>query len=246
MAIRIGVDVGGTFTDFLVVDGEGRLDFHKTPTTPEDPSLGLLNGLNEIAAATGLEAGAFIRRVSTIVHGTTVATNAVLTRRGARTGLLTTQGFRDVLEMRRGYRPERYNNKWRQPEPLVRRRLRRTVRGRLDHLGNELEPVNLREALESMAFLEAQGVESVAICFMHSYANPAHEQQVARLVKERLPDKYLSVSSSLLPQVRIWDRVSTTVLTSYVGPVQGQRSSPDTAGATSSPWTWAAPALTRR
>ena len=219
MAFRIGVDVGGTFTDFLVVDGEGRLSFHKTPTTPEDPSIGLLNGLNEIAVSMGLEAGTFVRGLSTIVHGTTVATNAVLTRRGAKTGLLTTEGFRDVLEMRRGYRPERYNNKWQQPKPLVRRRLRRTVQERLDYLGNELDPVNLRDALESIKFLEEEGVESIAICFMHSYANPAHEQQVARVVKERLPDKYLSVSSSLLPQVRIWNRVSTTVLNSYVGPV---------------------------
>jgi N-methylhydantoinase A len=219
MSFRIGVDVGGTFTDFLVVDDSGRLCFHKTPTTPEDPSIGLLNGLGEIAASLGLQVGEFARNVSAIVHGMTVATNAVLTRRGAKTGLLTTEGFRDVLEMRRGYREKRYDNKWPQPKPLVRRHLRRTVRGRLDPLGNETEPLDLQGAAEAIEFLEAQGVESVAICFMHSYANAAHEQRVASLVRERLPGRYLSVSSSLLPQVRIWERVSTTVLNSYVGPV---------------------------
>ena len=219
MVFRVGVDVGGTFTDFFFVDEKGCPSFHKTPTTPEDPSIGLLKGLGEIAASMGLKGEDFVRVLSTIVHGTTVATNAVLTRRGAKTGLLTTKGFRDVLEMRRGYRPERYNNKWQQPKPLVRRRLRRTVQERLDYLGNEREPVCIEDVFEAMNFLEAEGVESIAICFMHSYADPAHEQQVAHLVRERFPDKYLSVSSSLLPQVRIYDRVSTTVLNSYVGRV---------------------------
>lgn len=216
---RVGVDVGGTFTDFLVVDGEGRAKIHKTPTTPEDPSIGLLNGLEEVAGSFGLAAGEFARGIATIVHGTTVATNAVLTRRGAKTGLLTTNGFRDVLQMRRGYRPERYNNRYQHPTPLVRRRLRRTIRERLDHLGRELEPVNRQDALEAIEFLESEDVESIAICFMHSYADPDHEEQVARLVMERLPGKYLTVSSKLLPQMRIYDRVSTTVINSYVGPV---------------------------
>ncbi|MBI2962011.1 MAG: hydantoinase/oxoprolinase family protein [Betaproteobacteria bacterium] len=216
---RLGVDVGGTFTDFLVVDAEGRAKLHKTPTTPDDPSIGLLKGLEELAADFGLGAGEFAQAIATIVHGMTVATNAVLTRKGARTGLITTYGFRDVLQMRRGYRPERYNNRYQHPAPLVRRRLRRTVRERLDPTGRELEPVDRQDALAAIEFLKTEGVESIAVCFMHSHAGSGHEEEVAALVTERLPEAYLTVSSKLLPQPRIYDRVSTTVINAYVGPV---------------------------
>ncbi len=231
MALRVGIDVGGTFTDFLVVRDDGRSDgeqpaagsletarVFKTPSTPDDPSRGLLEGLGEIAASYGLTLAELARRIDTIVHGTTVTTNAVLTRTAAKTGLLTTSGVRDALEMRRGVREEQYNNRYTNVAPLVPRHLRLPVGGRLDRNGVEVEPLVEADVVAAAAVLAREGVDAVAICFLHSYADPAHERRAAEVLRERLPGAYLSVSSSLLPAIRFYDRVSTTVLNATVGP----------------------------
>ncbi len=219
MSFKIGVDVGGTFTDLFVWSVDGAVETYKTLSTPGDPSVGVLDGLRRVAQTHGLSLADLAGRISAIVHGTTVTTNATLTRGGAATGLITTEGVRDALEMRRGIREEQYDNRCENVVPLVPRHLRRCVRGRLDARGEEttaLEPADVEAALE---VFRAEGVDAIAICFMNSFANPAHEEAAAELVRASLPDTFLSVSSHVLPTVRFYDRVSTTVLNAYVGPI---------------------------
>jgi N-methylhydantoinase A len=216
---RVGIDVGGTFTDLFVATVDGSAESFKVLSTPEDPSIGVLDGLGAIAASRGISLDRLLAQISTIVHGTTVATNATLTRRGAKTGLITTRGVRDALEMRRGIREEQYNNRYRNVEPLVPRHLRRPVTGRLDYRGAELEPLALDEVRDAARALGAAGVTAVAICLMNSFVDGAHERAAADVVRQELGSAYLRVSSELLPTVRFYNRVSTTVLNAYVGPV---------------------------
>jgi N-methylhydantoinase A len=218
----VGIDVGGTFTDFAIAnDTTQELLLHKSASTPQDPSDGVLRGLGEVAERLGMTDTAFLREVPLIVHGTTVTTNAVLTERGAKTGLLTTHGFRDVLEMRRGVRSRKhlYDNKYVAPRPLVSRDLRLPVVERIDVTGAERTALDLDGLRAAVETLKREQVEAVAVCFMHAYANPSHEQQARELVSEALPDAFVSVSSEVLPQVRLTNRVSTTAMNSYVGPV---------------------------
>ncbi len=216
--LRIGIDVGGTFTDFLVQEGDGSAIF-KVLSTPEDPSIGLIGGLEEIAKARDLTLEAFVPTIDIIVHGTTVTTNAVLTGNGARTGLITTEGVRDALEMRRGIREEQYNNRYTNVQPLVPRRRRLPVRGRIGPQGEVLEPFDLGGITAAVRRLRDDGVEALAICLMNAFANQAHEQRAAVIVAQEHPDAYLSVSTKVLPAVRFYDRVSTTVLNAYAGPI---------------------------
>lgn len=219
MGYRIGIDVGGTFTDFLLLYTDGRTHVHKILSSREDPSEAVLRGLEDLAALTGAPLAEFLRHVDIIVHGTTVTTNAVLTGNMSTTGLLTTYGFRDALEMRRGVREAFYDNKSIRPASLVPRRLRLPVRGRMDHSGKELEPLCLDDVELAIETFQAEKAEAVAVCFMHAYANPEHEEKVAELVARRMPEAYLSVSNRVLPQVRFYERSSTTVLNAVVGPV---------------------------
>ncbi len=218
MRMKVGIDVGGTFTDFLVTAPDAEPRIFKVLSTPSDPSVGLINGLSEIAENSGLSLGALARSVDTIVHGTTVTTNAVLTHGGAKTGLLTTEGVRDALEMRRGIREEQYNNRYTNVPPLVPRYLRAPIAGRLNYRGDELKPLDLDHVRRAMQLFRAENIEAVAICFMNAFADATHERQAAELVRAELPDAYLTVSSDLLPSIRFYERVSTTVLNSYVGP----------------------------
>ncbi len=219
MKYKIGIDVGGTFTDFLLAFPDGTSKIYKVLSTPDDPSIGLLNGLSEMGSDLGISLEQFLDQVETIVHGTTVTTNAVLTYNGAKTGLLTTAGLRDALEMRRGIREEQYNNRYTNVVPLVPRYLRQPVEERIDYQGDVVESLNPESVEEAVDLFEKEGVESVAICFMNSFANKEHEKRVADIVSKKMPDSYLSVSSNLLPSIRFYDRVSSTVLNSYVGPV---------------------------
>jgi N-methylhydantoinase A len=219
MKYKIGIDVGGTFTDFLLAHEDGTSEIYKVLSTPDDPSIGLMNGLQEMAISKGLPLKEFIKDVDTIVHGTTVTTNAVLTYRGSKTGLLTTQGVRDALEMRRGIREEQYNNHYENVKPLVPRYLRFPIEGRLDYKGDEITPLSESEVEKALDLFEKERVEALAICFMNSFANAEHEQRAAEIVARRMPHAYLTVSSNLLPSIRFYDRVSTTVLNSYVGPI---------------------------
>jgi N-methylhydantoinase A len=216
--LKIGIDVGGTFTDFLVTEDAREPSIYKVLSTPSDPSIGLINGLREIATARNMTLPQLAKSIDTIVHGTTVTTNAVLTRTGAKTALLTTAGVRDALEMRRGIREKQYDNRYTNVPPIVPRYLRAPVRGRLDYKGDVLEPLSLDDIRDAIALFKAERVEAVAICFMNSFANPEHERQAAELVRRELPDAYLTVSAELLPSIRFYDRVSTAVLNSHVGP----------------------------
>jgi N-methylhydantoinase A len=219
MEYKIGIDVGGTFTDFLLTSGDGGSEVYKVLSTPDDPSIGLLNGLGEMADARGLSLKDFIKRVTTIVHGTTVTTNAVLTRRGAKTGLLTTKGLRDALEMRRGIRERQYDNRYTNVEPLVPRYLRYPVEERLDYKGDTVVGLKEADIPDAVQLFKKENVEAVAVCFMNSFANPGHEARAAQIIKEQFPGAYLTVSSAFLPSIRFYDRISTTVLNSYVGPI---------------------------
>ena len=210
MGYRIGIDVGGTFTDFLMIDDAGKSSVFKTSSTPKDPSIGVLAGMREMADSLGVDLERFAGQVDLIVHGTTVTTNAVLTGNGVKTGLVTTDGFRDILEMRRGYREELYNNKLTPPPPLVPRDRRLAVKERIDAAGNVVLALDRPSLDAAVDALIAEQVEAIAICFMHSHANPAHEQMAKAVVQERLPDAYLTVSSDLLPQARLYERLSTT------------------------------------
>lgn len=211
--------MGGTFTDFLVVDPSGASRVYKTTTTPDDPARGFFAGLRRIAGDRGLELADFLAQVETIVHGTTITTNATLTGNGARVGFLTTEGFRDVLGMRRGLRERQYDSKHSPPSPLVRRRLVRTVRERISCEGQVLEPIELDDVGAAAAAFAQAGVESVAVSLLFSFFNPAHEQAAAAVLAERLPGVYVTLSSNVLPQVRLYERNSTTALNAYVGPI---------------------------
>jgi N-methylhydantoinase A len=219
MRYKIGIDVGGTFTDFLLARKDGTTEIYKVLSTPEDPSIGLMNGLEEMARDRKISTQEFIKEVDTIVHGTTVTTNAVLTYRGAKTGLLTTKGLRDILEMRRGIREEQYNNRFTNVEPLVPRHLRHPIEERLDYKGEVITPIQIPDVEDSIKLFTEEGMEAVAICFINSFANSEHEELAARMIRERMPNIYLTLSSTLLPSIRFYDRISTTVLNSYVGPI---------------------------
>ena len=220
MALKIGIDVGGTFTDFVVTRDDAQPSIYKTLSTPADPSIAVVNGLAEIASSLNppLTLAALASSIDTIVHGTTVTTNATLTGTGAKCALLTTEGVRDALEMRRGIREEQYNNRYTNVKPLVPRFLRAGIGGRLDRNGAEIAPLDLAQIRQAIDLFKQEDVSAVSICFMNSFANPAHERMAAELVKQEMPDAYLSVSTDLLPSIRFYERVSTTALNSYVGP----------------------------
>ena len=211
--------VGGTFTDFLLTGSDGQSRTYKVLSTPKDPSNATMQGISEMAQDEAISLKDFLASVDVIVHGTTVTTNAVLTYSGARTGLVTTKGVRDALEMRRGIREEQYNNRYTNVVPLVPRNMRRPISGRLDYAGKEVIPLEEHEIRAEAQFFVKEGVEAVAICFMNSFANRDHEERAARIVREMMPDAYLSVSTEVLPSIRFYDRVSTTVLNAYVGPI---------------------------
>ncbi|MEA3332184.1 MAG: hydantoinase/oxoprolinase family protein [Pseudomonadota bacterium] len=219
MKYKIGIDVGGTFTDFLLTREQGETEIYKVLSTPDDPSIATLKGIGEMAEKRDLTVKDFLKQVTTIVHGTTVTTNATLTYSGVKTGLLTTSGVRDALEMRRGIREEQYNNRYENAEPVVERNLRLPVNERIDAQGDIVTPLDIEDVRQQIATLKDEKVEAVAVCFMNSFANHSHEEEVEKLVKEALPDAYLSISSSLLPSIRFYDRISTTALNSYVGPI---------------------------
>jgi N-methylhydantoinase A len=220
---KIGIDVGGTFTDFLLTSQDGASEIYKVLSTQEDPSLGLLNGLSEMAEAHNVPLREFIKKVTTIVHGTTVTTNAILTRKGAKTGLLTTKGLRDALEMRRGIREKQYDNRYTNVQPLVPRYLRYPVEERLDYKGDIITELKDRDVLDALQLFKKEDVQAIAVCFMNSFANETHESRAVEIIQQEFglgdASPYLTVSSAFLPSIRFYDRVSTTVLNSYVGPI---------------------------
>ena len=217
--LTIGIDVGGTFTDFVAIDGAGRTVFAKALSTPQDQSIGVMAGLDELARRLELSCAQMLAQTQRLVHGTTVATNALLERKGAKVALLTTAGHRDVLEMREGLKGNRYDLRTPPPEPLVPRELRFGVRERLRPNGEVATPLDADSLGEAIAGIKQSGATSVAICFLHSYRNPAHEIAASERLMRELPDVNISRSVDVLPQIKEYERVSTTVVNAYVEPV---------------------------
>jgi N-methylhydantoinase A len=218
MRYRVGVDVGGTFTDFLVTDEAGTARVYKTSTTPGDPSIGFFRGLEKAAEDLGLSPEAFLNQVDTIVHGTTITTNAALTGEGARLGFITTKGFRDILNMRRGFK-ERQFDRYQQPPPLVPRHLCRVVEERVLVTGEVATPLNEQDVRDAARYFRDHDIEAVAVSYLWSFRNPAHEIRTREILEEELPDAYISISTEILPQIRVYERHSTTALNAWVGPV---------------------------
>jgi N-methylhydantoinase A len=215
---RIGIDVGGTFTDLVAVDESGRATLAKTASTPEDPSIGVMAGLTSLAEALKLDRPGLFAKTERIVHGTTVATNALLEHKGAKVGLLTTDGHRDVLEMREGLKDDRYNLRMPAPEPLVPRTRRLGVRERMRADGRVETPLDHASLNRAIAQLKRDKVEAVAVCYLHAYRDDRHERATAEALKKRMPGVYVSLSADVFPQIKEFERVSTTVVNAYVGP----------------------------
>lgn len=222
MSYRIAVDVGGTFTDVVAVDEAGRTTFAKAPSTPENQAIGTMDGIARLAARLGLSVADLLGRTERIVHGMTVATNALLERKGAKVGLLTTAGHRDVLEMREGLKPERYNMRLPRQEPLVPRRLRFGVKERLRADGRIDQPLDRDSVMVAIERLKAEDVGSVAICYLHAYRDPHHEVATRDILEREMPGVSVSLSSDVLPQIKEYERVSTTVVNAYVAPLIAQ------------------------
>jgi N-methylhydantoinase A len=216
---RVGIDVGGTFTDIVVIDQDGHITLSKVSSTPSDPSIGVLEGLAVAAQMLGLDRRSMLRATSDIVHGTTVATNALLEHKGARVGMLTTEGHRDIIEMREGYKDDRYNLRMAAPTPLVPRHLRLGVRERIRSDGSIHTPIDSNSLDRAIALLLENDIEAVAICYLHSYRNPIHEKRTEEAVRRAIPHAYISTSSAVLPQIKEYERFCTTVVNAYVGPV---------------------------
>ena len=216
---KIGIDVGGTFTDFVVAAESGQPRFFKTQTTPDDPSQGVMAGLQEAASAYGESLDEFLSETDLVIHGSTVATNTLVERKGATVGLVTTDGFRDLLEMREGLKEDRYNLRMTPVEPLAARYLRVEVPERIRSNGGVHRPLDRAALEEQLEYLAGEGAESLAVCFLFSYLNPFHEQQAGEIIRRSFPDMYASLSHEVIPQIKEFDRLSTTVINSYVGPV---------------------------
>lgn len=213
---RAGIDIGGTFTDFILFDeGNRRIRLHKCLTTPADPSVGALEGLDELVAAQRIG----VSDLAEIVHGTTLVTNAVIERKGARVGLITTEGFRDVLDIGTEQRYDIYDLTLSFPEPLVERVFRLEVSERIGAEGDVVVPLDEAAVLNAAERLVADGIEAIAICFLHSYRNPAHELRAKELIAARFPDIAISVSSEVVAEISEYQRFVTTCANAYVQPL---------------------------
>ncbi|HEY3057432.1 MAG TPA: hydantoinase/oxoprolinase family protein [Chloroflexota bacterium] len=212
---RVGADVGGTFTDIVLIDAERGVTLQKLPSTPDDFGRAIVDGVAHLLPTLAVAP----RAVADVVHGTTVATNTILEFKGALTGLLTTRGFRDVLELRRLRVPKLYDLFWDKPRPLVERALRLEIDERIDHTGAVLVPLDLAQAERAAEQLVTAGVEAIAVSLLHAYANPAHEQAIGDLLRRRWPHLSVSLSHEILPIIREYERTSTTVINAYVQPL---------------------------
>ena len=214
--LSLGIDIGGTFTDLVIHDPrDGRAIIWKESTTPDDPARGALEGTRRVLEKAGVRP----EQVGRVVHATTLFTNALIERKGAKTGLLTTAGFADVLEIARERKYELYDLFIEMPKPLVPRPWRREAKERLAPDGSIEIPLDVEAALAKVAELVEQGVESLAICFLHSYANPVHERAIAAAVAERFQNLSISLSSDIAPEIREYQRASTTVANAYIRPL---------------------------
>ena len=212
MTLRVGIDIGGTFTDLVAMSDDGVVTTFKTASTPLDYGEGIIEGLQALL-------GERVASVADVLHATTVGSNTVLEMKGAKTALITTRGFRDILEIRDLRMPVLYDIGWTKPRALVERRLRLEVTEKMRPDGSVSVPLDADSLGPVIAMLRAEKVVSVAVCLLHSYANPAHEREVAMAVRDALPDITVSVSSDILPEIKEYPRTSTTVINAYVQPV---------------------------
>lgn len=216
MGYKLGVDVGGTFTDLCLFNEDHKETLVlKIPSVPNDPSKAIIEGIKNILKLNHVES----ESVQYLVHGTTVGTNAAIERKGAKTALITTEGFRDLLELARQTRPSVYNLFKDKPEPLIKRSLRKEVAERLHFDGSVLQSINQEQVEEILKDLAKENITAVSVCFLHSYINPIHENAVKKMIRDFLPDVYVSISSEVLPEYREYERLMTTSLNSYLGPV---------------------------
>ena len=214
MKFRVAADIGGTFTDIALIFPDGRLASRKVPSTPTDYGVAVAEGISQLLAGERVRAA----EIGEVLHACTIATNAILEGKGAKTALVTTEGFRDVLELRRIRMPRLYDPLYVKPKALVPRRLRLEVSERMDARGNVLLPLSDDSMDRVIERVRAEPVEAIAVCLLHAYANPEHERRVGKRLREAFPDLYLSLSSEVLPEIREYERTSTTVINSLVGP----------------------------
>ncbi|MBI08942.1 MAG: hydantoinase [Rhodospirillaceae bacterium] len=212
---RVGIDIGGTFTDIVFLDADGTVTTKKVSSTVDDYAQAIVDGLAEVYEEQKL-AGADIAE---LLHGTTVGSNAILEAKGARTGLITTEGFRDVLEIRTLRMPRLYDLHWEKPKPLIERYLRRTVKERVDAEGNIKDKLDTAEAEQVVQALLDEKVEAIAVCLLNSYANPVHEQAIAEIIRSKKPDLPFCISFDVLPEMKEYERTSTTVINTYIMPI---------------------------
>ena len=217
MGYRIGIDVGGTFTDLVYINNEGSTRIVKTPSTPNQAE-GVKAGLEKIAAAENTTLSDLLRHTDMIIHGTTVATNTMLEFTGAKTGLITTKGFRDDIELRRGYKERIFNPSFPPPEPIALRRHRLTVDERIDRQGTIIKPLDPSDVESAVRKLKENAVESIGVCLYFGFLNPIHEKKIADVIRRIYPDAFVSLSHEVLPQIREFERVSTTLVNAYTGP----------------------------
>ena len=216
---RVGVDVGGTFTDLICITPDGQVVLDKTPTTPEDQSAGVLIGMEQLAAGLGIDTAALCGTLEAFVHGTTTADNTMIEMSGAATGLLATEGHRDEIELRRDHKEEIWDPTAPPPEPIARRRARIPIPERCDFEGNVVLPLDEDAVRQGVQRLRKLGVESIAVCFLFSFVNPAHEQRARELILEEFPDvEHVSLSHEVLPRAPEFERTSTTLVNAYVAP----------------------------
>ena len=206
------MDIGGTFTDIVLYDDNGRTDIAKVTSTPDEPSSAVVEGLTEILKKHGIAHS----DIDEIVHGTTVGSNTILQKTGSKTALLTTKGFRDVLEIGRIRTPRMFDLTWEKPVQLVTRRHRFEVNERLSAKGEVVIPLDLADLHDVMARVVGEGCETVAICFLHSYANPVHEQIARDFIGQEFPDLLVTASCDVLPEIKEYERSSTTVVNAYL------------------------------
>ena len=212
---RVAVDTGGTFTDLcLVDDSTGKLVVAKVASTPSDPAEGVINGVCKLMSVASVEAG----EISFFLHGTTVATNALLEGKGAPTSLITTEGFEDVLLIGRQNRPRLYDFWAHRPRPIVPRSLCYGVPERILYTGEILRPLDESRVREIVGDIGRKGVKSIAVCLLHSYANPDHEQRIKAILQEVYPEAFATISSDILPEYREYERMSTVCINAYVMP----------------------------
>lgn len=213
---KLGIDVGGTFTDFVLLDEEeGTMVIGKTLTTPADPSQAIIAGSQKILTQNGI----LFEALQTVIHGTTLVTNTLIERTGAPTALLTTEGFRDVLEMGNEIRYDLYDLNFEQPLPLVPRRYRLGIPERIDSQGSVVTPLDMDKVRQALQYFEKEGITSVAVCLMHAYRNPEHERIIQKLIQNEFPSLHVSISSHVAPEIKEYERTSTTVANAYVQPI---------------------------